>query len=591
MNDESVKEVTSRDVIKSYWKVLKKHRRLVFLDIFFLTLIAITEILSPIYIKNFFDTIAKYPQIPISMAYQVLYGIIIVLLLRYIFRRFGAICYRTLMAYMSSSLSYHSFLQVINHSDTLFSSQLSGTLAHKASKYNSAFRTLFDNFGWNIYPSFLRAIGFIIVLFYFSPAIGVLVFAWIVFYTLANFWFIRQTKEIREKITKRISQINGRISDNFLNQMNIKLFNRFNYEKNRMKDEVKILEREELLRARAGLNFYALHALIIIVIEIAIFFIGLHYFKNGLVAVGFFYLAYTYIVKISDDLWYMSTYLEQIIVAFSDAKDSIALMNKESDIIDPKIVLTPKERRGEITYNNVSFTYTNHIDPALSQVSLKITAKEKIALIGGSGAGKSTFVKLLFRLLDVNDGSIKIDDVDVRDMSLEALRGYISFVPQEPILFHRSIFENISYGKEGATYDEVVEASKKARCHDFISKLLGGYESEVGERGVKLSGGEKQRIAIARAILKDSPILVLDEATSALDSESEKLIQDALKELMKNKTVIIIAHRLSTIKHLKRIVVLDGGRVIEDGSHDELLANNSGVYKKLWELQFGGFID
>ncbi|MDP3793762.1 MAG: ATP-binding cassette domain-containing protein, partial [Candidatus Uhrbacteria bacterium] len=225
----------------------------------------------------------------------------------------------------------------------------------------------------------------------------------------------------------------------------------------------------------------------------------------------------------------------------------------------------------------------------LRDFTLKIKPREKVALVGPSGAGKSTVVKILLRFYDLDRGKILIDGQTVARITQDSLHECFALVPQEPLLFHRTLMDNIRYGKRDAGDEEVIEAAKKARCHEFIKSSPQGYETYVGERGIKLSGGERQRIAIARAILKNAPILVLDEATSSLDSESESLIQDALHELMKNKTVIVIAHRLSTIMEMDRIVVMENGRVIDTGTHDTLL-KKGGLYQKLWEIQAGGFL-
>ena len=222
--------------------------------------------------------------------------------------------------------------------------------------------------------------------------------------------------------------------------------------------------------------------------------------------------------------------------------------------------------------------------------NLQIKSGEKIGLVGPSGGGKTTITRLLLRFMDIQGGAIMIDGQDIRDIKQQDLRRAIAYVPQEPLLFHRSIKENIRYGKPAASDDEIIAVAKKAFAHDFIKVLPDGYDTLVGERGVKLSGGQRQRVAIARAMLSNAPILVLDEATSALDSESERVIQKALWELMKGKTAVVIAHRLSTIQRMDRIVVLDEGKIIEQGSHKALL-KQGGLYAKLWSHQSGGFID
>ncbi|MHB1204437.1 MAG: ABC transporter ATP-binding protein, partial [Rhodospirillaceae bacterium] len=242
---------------------------------------------------------------------------------------------------------------------------------------------------------------------------------------------------------------------------------------------------------------------------------------------------------------------------------------------------------GDVRFDHVTFQYGGHVTPLYSDLSVTIPAGQRIGLVGHSGSGKTTFVKLIQRLYDVTDGVIRVDGVDVRAFTQQSLRAQIAIVQQEPILFHRSLAENISYARPGATLSEIEQAAKLANAHDFITELPRGYGTLVGERGVKLSGGERQRVALARAFLADAPILILDEATSSLDSESEALIQDAIGRLMNGRTALIIAHRLSTVRALDRILVFDKGAVIEDGSHDELLRHEGGFYRRLFDRQAG----
>jgi len=252
--------------------------------------------------------------------------------------------------------------------------------------------------------------------------------------------------------------------------------------------------------------------------------------------------------------------------------------------------MTLHVEKGTIIFDGMSFTHGEKTDPLFTHFSLTIPAGQKVGLVGHSGAGKSTVASLLLRFIDIDMGTITIDGQDIATVTQKSLHKSIAYVPQEPLLFHRSLRDNIAYGKQEATDKEIVQAAKQANALEFISDLPLGFDTLVGERGIKLSGGQRQRIAIARAILKDAPVLVLDEATSALDSESEVLIQDALSKLMKGRTSIVIAHRLSTIAKLDRIVVLENGRVIEDGSHSQLLTKG-GTYAKLWSHQSGGFIE
>ncbi len=311
--------------------------------------------------------------------------------------------------------------------------------------------------------------------------------------------------------------------------------------------------------------------------------------KMGRIALPGIVLLYSYFGRLFDNLWSLGSIVRVYYESFADAEEMAVILNRPYEIIDE-----PTEKlinaKGEIVFDNVTYIYENNNTKVLDRFNMKIPAGQKVAIVGTSGAGKTTFVRLLMRLFNLNDGQILIDGIDIKNISQENLREVISFVPQDPSLFHRTLMDNIRYGRRTATDEEVLDAAKLAHCSEFIGKLPEGYKTYVGERGVKLSGGERQRVAIARAILKDSPILILDEATSSLDSISEHYIQDAFENLMKGKTTIVIAHRLSTIQKMDRIIVLDKGEIAEEGTHKELLVKN-GIYANLWNHQTGGFLE
>ncbi len=299
-------------------------------------------------------------------------------------------------------------------------------------------------------------------------------------------------------------------------------------------------------------------------------------------------LLQSYVIRLVENLWNFASIVRTFYDGFADAQEMAVILDKPYSVSDnPTVSLSTT--KGDLEFKDVTYIYDKNNTKVFDNFSLTIPAGQKVAIIGSSGAGKSTFVKLIMRLFDVTQGSICIDGVDIRNISQENLRSQISFVPQEPVLFHRTLMENIRYGRRDATEEEVKKAAELAHCTEFIENLPYKYETYVGERGVKLSGGERQRVAIARAILKDAPILVLDEATSSLDSQSEVLIQDALHNLIKGKTTIVIAHRLSTIREMDRIVVIANGKIVEEGKHEELIKKIDGEYKKLWDLQAGGF--
>lgn len=310
--------------------------------------------------------------------------------------------------------------------------------------------------------------------------------------------------------------------------------------------------------------------------------------------IGTVFLVLSYTSDILVRLWDFSTQtLRQYYRAFGDSQAMIEILAIEPEVKDPAKPQKSRIKKGAIEFNDMTFAHpdSREDESLFANLNLTIKPSEKIGLVGPSGSGKTSLTRLLLRFKDLDGGTITIDGQDISKITQQDLRSSIAYVPQEPLLFHRSIRENIAYGNPDATDKQIQSAAEKAHAAEFIDKLPKGYDTLVGERGVKLSGGQRQRIAIARAILKDAPILVLDEATSALDSESEKLIQDALWKLMQGRTAIVIAHRLSTIQKMDRIIVLDNGEITEQGSHAELLKRKNGTYAKLWAHQSGGFIE
>jgi ATP-binding cassette subfamily B protein len=307
--------------------------------------------------------------------------------------------------------------------------------------------------------------------------------------------------------------------------------------------------------------------------------------------VGVLYLTLTYTLNLTERLWLFMFILRNINRAFGDAADMTDTLQVEPAVKDPAEPEDSTIHRGRVEFSHVDFSYDGSKKNRLfKDLNVVIKPGEQVGLVGHSGGGKSTLVSLLSRFTDIQGGQILVDNQDITSIRQRDLRKAIAYVPQEPLLFHRSLKENIRYGRPDATDEEIIAVAKMAHAHDFIEQLADGYETLVGERGVKLSGGQRQRVAIARAMLKNAPILVLDEATSALDSESEVLIQDALWKLMEGRTAIVIAHRLSTIQRMDRILVMDQGEIVEQGSHKDLLHQN-GIYAKLWAHQSGGFME
>ncbi|MCI5066025.1 ABC transporter ATP-binding protein/permease [bacterium] len=315
--------------------------------------------------------------------------------------------------------------------------------------------------------------------------------------------------------------------------------------------------------------------------------VSISLFDRGEISLGAVVMVITIILHLERSLFFLGEQMSRAMQHYGEIDEGLEELLRPHEIVTSSTAPSLRVSNGKIMVSRVSFSYPEQ--PVFTDINLEIRAGEKVGLVGSSGAGKSTFVNLLLRQYDLNEGSITIDEQDISTVNLASLRSQIALVPQSTTLFHRTIEENIRYGRLNASREEVEEASQLAQADSFIRELPEGYETYVGERGVKLSGGQRQRISIARAILKDAPILILDEATSALDSESEHAIQTGLEKLMEGRTVIAIAHRLSTLLHMDRILVMEKGKIVEDGTHHELLQHN-GRYAKLWSQQVGGFI-
>lgn len=384
----------------------------------------------------------------------------------------------------------------------------------------------------------------------------------------------------------------GNVADTISNMTTVRSFAREKQETTRHEDRVadymgKTLKAWDYntLRIEMVLSpLYVLTNMVGLVIALALS-------ANGQLNIAAIFVSFNYFAQISGIMWKFNQIYRNLESAITDAGQFTELLLDPPAVNDQPAAEVFKPLKGEVEFKNVTFQYSDSAGRHLFRgLNLKFNAGEKVALVGRSGGGKTTITMLLLRFMDVDGGEILIDGQNIAHVRQRQLRSAIAYVPQDTSLFHRSLADNIRYGRQSASDAEVIKTAKLAHAHKFIKDLPKGYDTLVGERGIKLSGGQRQRIAIARAILKDAPILVLDEATSALDSESEKLIQKALWQLMEDRTSVVIAHRLSTIQRMDRIVVLEEGKIAEEGSHKELLARES-IYAKLWAHQSGGFLE
>lgn len=395
---------------------------------------------------------------------------------------------------------------------------------------------------------------------------------------------------LRKERKKLVAEIHGKIADGLTNNLIVRTFAGEIQEQKVLADDLKAHHKAYIKDIGLMGVDGTFRNLVMTIVQVVAIGLSAYFVTQGSLDLAIAIFILTYVQRIATQIFALGEIMQGFEQAFMDASPMSDILTKEDTVLDKKNAKTLQAITPAISFENTTYHYPDNPKTVLDGINLEIPAGQKVGLVGHSGAGKTTITHLLLRFADITGGSIKIDGNDLRDVTQKSLREHIAYVPQEPLLFHRSLKENIAYGKMDATDAEIKKAAKQANALEFIEKLPDGFDTLVGERGVKLSGGQRQRIAIARALLKDAPILVLDEATSALDSESEALIQDALQKLMKGRTSIVIAHRLSTISKLDRIIVLDKGSIIEDGSHDALI-QEKGMYAKLWSRQSGGFIE
>ncbi|HVZ11405.1 MAG TPA: ABC transporter ATP-binding protein [Patescibacteria group bacterium] len=474
------------------------------------------------------------------------------------------------------------------HSKDYFSNNFAGALTNKISNSIEGIENLLQKILWRFMPIVVGVIWYVIIAWFVNIWLGVIIAIWSLVFLGINLWFGNKLKTKSFLFAEASSDLKGRIVDSL---SNITLVHEYAY----VQGEHEYIGQYIKKYQDAGLSSWVLSEIVLSINNFLTFLfilaslgITVYLFQLKTINIGDVVMMLAMIGNMSSQLFFLGQEIRDAWNFYGQAKEGLGEILEAHKIVDIDGASVLDVKSGDITFENVTFEYEN--TKVFKKFSIDIPAGQKLGLVGRSGAGKTTFVSLLLRHFDIIGGAIKLDGQDIKSVTLESLRRSIAFVPQDTSLFHRSILENIRYSNPYATTEQVEKASKLAQAHEFITKLPNGYETMVGERGVKLSGGQRQRIAIARAFLKNAPILILDEATSSLDSESEHAVQDALGELMKGRTVIAIAHRLSTLKSMDRIVLIDNGKIVEDGVPEKLLKKKDGLFKTLWEHQVKGFI-
>lgn len=583
-------QIKVKTVLGWFWKYARHTKAMFFgfIGVFFV--VYALEAFIPLFYKNFFNTIAS-GEGSVDSRVPILTGIIgmvgLLMFVRWSLYRIGGLLIMKQELMAKQAMDEGSFAHILNHSNAFFADNFAGTLMRRVKRFSDAYERIVDSFCFAIIP-IIASIGVsLIVLFLRDLRLGFGMLLSVILIIGANVIFAKWKLKFDHVRSELDSVVSGAMTDVFSNSMNVKVFAREKYERERFHDVRS--KYTEAMRVSWNWSEWSIasQTIVMIGVEVSIMLLAVSLWKEGKINIGDIVLVQSYILVLFDRLWNIGRVFRQLFESFADAQELVEIMETPIGVPDLKKASSLTVPRGEVVFSDVEFSY-HKTRKVIEHLNLTIKPGERVALVGSSGAGKSTMVKLLLRFADASAGHILIDGQDIRRVTQESLRSSIAFVPQESVLFHRTLKENIQYAKLDATQEDIERASRLAHCDEFIEALPEKYETYVGERGVKLSGGERQRVAIARAILKDAPILVLDEATSSLDSESEALIQDALRVLMVGRTTIAIAHRLSTIMQMDRIIVLDGGKVVDEGTHAQLL-QRGGLYQRLWNIQAGGF--
>ena len=572
--------------LKKMLSYYKSHMRAFLTDMFFATLSAAIALTIPLIIRYVTSQLI-YMDTDVILE-QIVYIAIVLLVL------VAVDCYSKFYIsnqghVMGAKIEYEMRAEIFDHfqklSFSFFDNQKVGQLMSRITSDLFDITELLHHGPENLILSIVKIIGALFILLSINPTLALAAFAVLPFMFVYAYFLNKKMRAAARQNRAKIAEINAQIEDNLSGIRVVKSFANEKIENEKFK-----VGNDGFLAAKKNSYFYmgSFHAgmgSFTTLIQVCVIVVGTVLIAKGSVNVSDLLTFLLYISVFTDPVRTLIDFTEQFQNGYSGFERFMEIMNIEPDIKDNEGAVDLTDVKGNISFEDVSFQYEENTEKVLNHVNLEVQAGAYMALVGSSGAGKTTLCSLIPRFYDVTDGTIRIDGKDIRDIKLKSLRNQIGIVQQDVYLFAGTIMENIRYGKPDATEEEIIEAAKNANAHEFIMSFPDGYNTDIGQRGIKLSGGQKQRLSIARVFLKNPPILIFDEATSALDNESEKVVQDSLEKLAKNRTTIAIAHRLSTIKNAEKILVLSEEGIEEEGTHEELL-EKKGIYEHLYMMQF-----
>ncbi|WP_349367333.1 ABC transporter ATP-binding protein [Salinarimonas sp.] len=581
-----------RDIVRFVLSHWRRRPRATLVIVVGITLSTLAEIAVPVYAGRLVDAVARGPEAEgalsaalVALLAMVALGIVSVALRHKAWRGL-----EKLTVFVMNDVARESFARIQRFSSDWHASTFAGSTVRKITRGVWAIDTFSDTVLVALLPSFVVLVGTIVVMGARWPVMGAVVLAGAIAYITAVALLSSRYIAPRARLANaQDTKMGGILADAIGCNAVVKAFGAEEREDERLSHALG----KWRLRTQGAWRRYTVtwtvQLSVLVAMRAAIVGLAIWLWARGAASAGDIAYVLTAFLVVNGYLREVGMHLNNLRQSVNEMEELVAIMDEPVTVADRPDARPIAITRGEIAFEDVTFLYKGHDAPLFRDFTVRIAPGERVGLVGRSGSGKSSFVKLIQRLHDVQDGRVSIDGQDVAAATQASLRAQIAIVPQEPILFHRTLAENIAYARPDARPDEIEAAARLANAHDFIARLPKGYATHVGERGVKLSGGERQRVALARAFLANAPILILDEATSSLDSESERLIQEAMERLMVGRTAIVIAHRLSTVRRLDRILVFDRGRIVEEGAHAALLAQPDGLYRRLFEAQAEDF--